>query len=74
MLVWDKISGPGSSYAFTHELILFAAKDTPCMKGSNIFRSPGFSGGAKKQMVRWFTQHRNQWKLSKSLLRILPKR
>lgn len=48
MLVWDKISGPGSSYAFTHELILFAEKDTPCMKGCNIFRSPGFSGGAKK--------------------------
>ena len=48
MLVWDKISGPGSSYAFTHELILFAEKDTPCMKGSNIFRIPGFSVGAKK--------------------------
>lgn len=48
MLVWDKISGPGSSYAFTHELILFAEKDTPCMKGSNIFRIPGFSTGAKK--------------------------
>lgn len=48
MLVWDKISGPGSSYAFTHELILFAEKDTPHMKGSNIFRIPGFSAGAKK--------------------------
>lgn len=48
MLVWDKISGPGSSYAFTHELILFAEKDTPYMKGSNIFRIPGFSAGAKK--------------------------
>lgn len=48
MLVWDKISGTGSSYAFTHELILFAEKDTPYMKGSNIFRIPGFSAGAKK--------------------------
>lgn len=48
MLVWDKISGPGSSYAFTHKLILFAEKDTPYMKGSNIFRIPGFSAGAKK--------------------------
>lgn len=48
MLVWDKITGPGSSYAFIHELIMFAEKDTPCMKGSNIFRSPGFSAGAKK--------------------------
>lgn len=48
MLVWDKISGPGSSYAFIHELILFAEKDTPYMKGSNIFRIPGFSAGAKK--------------------------
>lgn len=48
MLVWDKVCGPGSSYAFTHELILFAEKETPCMKGANIFRSAGFSGGAKK--------------------------
>lgn len=48
MLVWDKISGPGSSYAFTHELILFAEKDTPYMKGRYIFRIPGFSAGAKK--------------------------
>lgn len=48
MLVWDKISGPGSSYTFTHELILFAEKGVPYMKGSNIFRLPGFSGGAKK--------------------------
>lgn len=48
MLVWDKMAGPGNSYAFTHELIMFAVKDNPCMKGCNIFRSPGFSGGAKK--------------------------
>lgn len=48
MLVWDKINGPGSSYAFVHELILFAEKGVPCMKGMNIFRPPGFSGGAKK--------------------------
>ena len=48
MLVWDKTNGPGSSYAFTHELILFASKGVPCMKGSNIFRLPGFAGGAKK--------------------------
>lgn len=48
MLVWDKISGPGSCYAFTHELILFAEKDTPCMKGQNIFRIPCFCSGAKK--------------------------
>lgn len=48
MLVWDKMAGPGNSYAFTHELIMFAEKDNPCMKGCNIFRSPGFSGGAKK--------------------------
>lgn len=47
MLVWDKISGPGSSYAFIHELILFAEKGTPCMKGSNIFRFPVFRRGEK---------------------------
>lgn len=48
MIVWDKICGPGNNYAFAHELILFAEQGTPCMKGQNIFRSPGFSAGAKK--------------------------
>lgn len=62
MLVWDKTNGPGSSYAFTHELILFASKGVPCMKGSNIFRLPGFAGGAKKQMGRWSIRHKNLWK------------
>ena len=48
MLVWAKTNVPGSSYALTHELIFFASKGVPCMKGSNIFRLPGFAGGAKK--------------------------
>lgn len=49
MLVWDKISGPGSSYTFTHELILFAEKGVPYMKGSNIFRLPGFQEERKNE-------------------------
>lgn len=60
MLVWDKVCGPGNSYAFTHELILFAEKETPCMKGQNIFHFPGFSGGAKKRMAIWYTLLKSQ--------------
>jgi len=48
LLVWDKISGPGNHYAFTHELIIFCSKDICAMKGCNIFRMSAFSSGAKK--------------------------
>jgi len=48
MLVWNKIAGPGNSYAFIHELIIVATPETRIFKGCNIFSSPGFSSGAKK--------------------------
>ena len=48
MLVWDKVSGTGSLYAFTHELTIFATPGNPIMKGCNIIRIPGFSGRAKR--------------------------
>ena len=48
LIVWDKISGPGNHYTFTHEFIIFSAKGNPTKKGTNIWRVRGFQSGAKK--------------------------
>ena len=50
LIVWDKISGPGSYYAFFHEFIIFGTAG-PKLKnagGGNIWRLPAFTSGAKK--------------------------
>lgn len=48
LIVWDKMSGPGSFYSFQHEFILFHCVDNKAIKkGGNIWRSKGFSAGAK---------------------------
>lgn len=48
LIVWDKMAGPGSYYSFQHEFILFAAMDNQTTKkGGNVWRSKGFSAGAK---------------------------
>lgn len=47
MIVWDKMSGPGNFYSFTHELIIFGAKGGRSKSGTNIWRSNGFNSGAK---------------------------
>jgi site-specific DNA-methyltransferase (adenine-specific) len=48
MVVWDKICGPGNSYAMMHELIIFANESNKYMKGCNVFTLPSFGSGAKK--------------------------
>lgn len=49
MIVWDKISGPGSYYTFSHELVIFGTWLPKLKKpgGTNIWRVPAFSSGAK---------------------------
>lgn len=48
LIVWDKVAGPGSHYAFQHEFIMFHAVDNQVTKkGGNVWRSKGFSAGAK---------------------------
>lgn len=48
LIVWDKMAGPGSFYSFQHEFILFHCVDNKATKkGSNVWRSKGFSAGAK---------------------------
>lgn len=51
MLVWDKVSGPGSFYTYQHELIIFHTKrNTFNVKGTRSILTGirSFSGGAKK--------------------------
>lgn len=50
LIVWDKISGPGNFYSFTHELIIYATKENYCPNkfGTNIWRSKSFASGAKR--------------------------
>lgn len=48
LIVWDKMAGPGNLYSFQHEFIMFHSADPKCnKKGSNVWRSKGFSAGAK---------------------------
>ena len=50
MLVWDKKSGPGSYYAFAHELVIFGTYKNKTKQGSgtNVIRAAAFSSGAAK--------------------------
>lgn len=49
LVVWDKKSGPGSYYTYSHELIVFgtAAPKLRNKGGTNVWRMPAFSSGAK---------------------------
>lgn len=48
VIVWDKVAGPGSFYCYQHEFILFHCVDNSTVKkGGNVWRSKGFSAGAK---------------------------
>lgn len=51
LIVWDKSSGPGSYYAFTHELIIFGTYAPKLLHpgGTNVWRIQGFSAGAKSK-------------------------
>lgn len=49
LIVWDKVSGPGNHYSFSHELILFSFKGSQKhKKGRNVWQIKAFSSGAKK--------------------------
>ena len=51
-ITWDKISGAGCYYSFSHEDIIFCTNPSPqykrYKKGTNVWRMPAFSSGAKK--------------------------
>lgn len=49
LIVWDKKSGVGNHYGFSHEFIVFFTKKnySPNKSGMNVWREAGFSSGAK---------------------------
>jgi site-specific DNA-methyltransferase (adenine-specific) len=49
LIVWDKKAGPGSFYSYAHEFIIFSTNKSKTKKGvgSNVWRLPAFSSGAK---------------------------
>lgn len=49
LIVWDKKAGPGSFYSFAHEFVIFGTfkGKTKTGVGSNVWRLPAFSSGAK---------------------------
>ncbi|WMX15273.1 site-specific DNA-methyltransferase [Aureispira sp. CCB-E] len=51
-ITWDKISGAGCYYSYSHEDIIFCTNPSPqykrYKKGQNVWRMPAFSSGAKK--------------------------
>ena len=47
LIVWDKGTGPGSFYSYTHEFILYGTKNAGLRRGgSNVWRENGFGAGA----------------------------
>lgn len=50
MIVWDKLSGPGSYYTFAHELIIYGTHAARLKNkgGANVWRIKAFSSGAAK--------------------------
>lgn len=50
LIVWDKISGPGSYYTFAHELIIYGTAASRLLHkgGTNVWRMAAFSSGAAK--------------------------
>lgn len=50
LIVWDKISGPGSFYSFAHEFAVFGTYKSKTKNGvgSNVWRMAAFSSGAAK--------------------------
>lgn len=48
LIVWDKLSGPGSYYTFAHELIIFGTSAAKLLHkgGTNVWRMKAFSSGA----------------------------
>lgn len=48
LIVWDKKSGAGNCYNFSHEFIIYGTLKPYNQGGSNVWRETAFSSGAKK--------------------------
>ena len=47
LIVWDKISGAGNFYTYTHEFIIYGTMCNKNKKGTNVWREKSFASGAK---------------------------
>lgn len=47
LIVWDKISGAGNFYSYTHEFIIYGTKCNKNKRGTNVWREKSFASGAK---------------------------
>lgn len=49
MLVWEKLSGAGSFYVFSHELVIFHTRQRTIKGGTNVIKDiRSFASGAKR--------------------------
>ena len=49
LIVWDKGTGPGSFYSYTHEFILYGTKNTQLQRGgANVWPIRGYGAGCEK--------------------------
>lgn len=48
LIVWDKKSGAGNFYTYSHEFIIYGTMCNKNKKGTNVWRETAFSSGAKK--------------------------
>ena len=65
LIVWDKISGPGSFYSFAHEFIVFGTykSKTKGGVGSNVWRMKAFSSGARSTNGEKIHPTQKPWEL-----------
>lgn len=47
LIVWDKKSGAGNFYTYTHEFIIYGTKCNKNKRGTNVWREKSFASGAK---------------------------
>lgn len=47
LIVWDKKSGAGNFYTYTHEFIIYGTKSNKNKRGTNVWREKSFASGAK---------------------------
>lgn len=48
LIVWNKKSGAGNNYNYSHEFIIYGTKKPVNQGGSNVWRETAFSSGAMK--------------------------
>lgn len=48
LIVWDKKSGAGNFYTYSHEFIIYGTMCNKNKRGTNVWRETAFSSGAKK--------------------------